>query len=173
MPLNLGLDTASDWEEELHVEDIGDGRVIVFRPPTTSQISAVSLEMVGKRANEGAVRDLLDAIILSREEVEGLAYAEDADTGEKLVLDEQYATLLEEDKVVDLTFIIERLKDPRYSFDQPQFNRLVTYLMEQRTGFPTKPSSGSSSGRTTTGRSSTASSRRTGSTRAVSRRAGS
>lgn len=174
MPIDLGIDNTSDYEEELRVEDIG-GRVIVYRPATTSQISAVSLELTGKRRNEGAVRDLLDSIILSLDEVRERAYGkdEDGEIDEDDILDETYANLLAEDKVVDLDFLLERLKDPRFTFDSKQFNKLVTYLMEQRTGFPTKPSSASSSGPTATGRSSTANSRRVGSTPSRSRRVGS
>lgn len=169
--LNLGLDDASEWTEELRVEDIGGGHIMVFRPPTTDQIAGAQLEMVGKRRNEGAVRDLLDAIILTRDEVDALAYAEDAETFERFVQDERYAEIVDSGKLVDLEFILERLKNPAYNFGQEDFNRFVRYLLEQRTGFPTKPQLASSSGRTTTGRSSTANSRRAGSTRAPSRRA--
>lgn len=168
MALDLGIDTASDWVEELRVEDIGGGHVIVFRPPTTKQIGAVSLEQTGKRRNEGAIRDMLDDIVLPIDEVRERAFDEDGE-----IIRPDLADLLDEDKIVDIAFLIERMKDPRYAFDQAQFNKLVAYLLEQRTGFPTKLSSASSSGPTTTGRSSTASSRRAGSTPSRSRRVGS
>ena len=173
MPIDLGIDTKSEYKEELRVEDIGGGYVLVFRPPSTKQIAAVSLELVGKRRNDGAIRDMLDTIVLSVEEVRELAYTTPEDDSEPEVLDEQLAGLLDEHKVIDIAFLIERMKDPTYTFDSKQWNKLVTYLLEQRTDFPTKQSSGSSSGPTTTGRNSTASSRRVASTPSRSRRVGS
>jgi hypothetical protein len=180
MGIDLGIDTTSEYEEELRIEDIG-GRVIVFRPPTSSQISAVSLELSGKRANEGAVRDFLEAVILSRAQVEERAYAptpEDADEDyERELLDGELpaklAEVLEGEHFADMDLIIDRMKDPSYNFGGAQLAKLTRYLMEQRVSFPTKPSSDSSSGRTTTGRSSTASTRRSASTPSRSRRVGS
>jgi hypothetical protein len=70
---------------------------------------------------------------------------------------------------VDASWVWDVVADDAYDFDTTDVISFIGDIAKQFSGFPTKPSSGSTSSQPKTGKSSTAGSRRAGSTRSSSR----
>lgn len=149
------LDSKDDkYEEQLFLQPVTSEKFLLMREPTVGQLSAVSLALSGRKANpSAAIRDFLEALILSTEEI---AERSEADTDEG----KQLAELVEEERLVEFDFLLERMLDPTYAFDEDALVKLVQHVLQRRTGFPTKRSSASSVSPKTPGSSSQAASRR-------------
>lgn len=147
-----------EYTERLFLQPVTATKVLVMREPTSSQLSGVSLTLSGKKGSpSAAIRNFLESVILTVEEVE-----------EHVENNPDLQELLDEERVVDFDFLLDRLADPEYVFDEEALVKLVRHVMGRSTGFPTKSSSGSSTGQPTTGQNSPAASRRVGSTRSSS-----
>lgn len=153
------IDAKDDkYEEQLFLQPVTADRFLLMREPTTSQLSAVSLALAGRKANpSAAIRDFMEALIVPVEEVTERA-KQDGETAKQL------KELIEAEQVVDFDFLLERMLDPTYSFDEEALVKLVRHVLGRRTGFPTKPSSDSSASPKTPGSSSPVASRRARST---------
>lgn len=146
------------YEELLFLQPVTSDKFLLMREPTMGQLSAVSLALSGRKANpNAAIRDFMESLILTKEEVAERAKDDDEDA-------EQLALLVEREQIVDFDFLLERLADPTYTFDEDALVKLVRHVLERRSGFPTKPSSASSASPRTAGSSSRAASRRVRST---------
>lgn len=174
MPLNseqlLDLDARdTGYEEQLFVERVGTERWMILREPTQSQVGGMMLTLAGRKGDaSSAVRDFLDSIILAVEDVQERVEEDGAGLHIDDLPDEEASKLLEAGQIVDVNFLLERLADPSYSFNEASLTEFVKELIRRRSGFPTKPSSGSTSTPRTTGSNSRAGSRRAASSRSGS-----
>lgn len=176
MPLNgellFDLDAADapDGDERLVLAAVGGGKFMIVYEPTQGQTGAMLLALSGKKGDpSGAVRNFLDDVILSVDEVR--ERLDDGGLGLKEATDEEIRDALEADDLVDVQYVFDRMRDRARPLSQEAVTALVRSILSLHTGFPTKPSSGSTSSRQSTGSTSPAATRRARSTPSPSGRA--